>query len=308
MPPLQKLWQSLEEIPGTEAVLAEWRSRLGGDFQSVQSLLRKSDRLAGCYPAGADQTLPYRVVKHGNDDFVGVPTDGGETLCLKREDVVIHLLDRRRLAKEIATAFGFTPEFADFQESPVTWRIGTALAAGGTPVAVHLVLPIESEDLHQAIQAIASQVGVSGIVVAPTRRCLKPRTETLLRLTKGHFIALCDSLHSRDRQGWQTNSAAPTAIAEFLNPGVAVQDEPLGDRAQSVLIAMYELGLFDSDHRRTTEDISAKALGSGADANALKGVMANLKIRQLVISKTGRSGGCWLTESGRIRAEKLRRV
>ena len=83
-------------------------------------------------------------------------------------------------------------------------------------------------------------------------------------------------------------------------------DEPLGDRGQLVLIAMLELGAIDSDSRKSTEEIAAKALGSGSDANALKGVMAELKTRQFVQSKTGRGGGCWLSDRGIARGEKLR--
>ena len=89
-------------------------------------------------------------------------------------------------------------------------------------------------------------------------------------------------------------------------PGTVPVDEPLSERAQLVLVAMLELGATDSDTRKTTEDIAAKALGPGSDPNALKGVMADLKTRQLVESKTGRTGGCWLTDKGRLRATKLR--
>ena len=69
---------------------------------------------------------------------------------------------------------------------------------------------------------------------------------------------------------------------------------------------MLELGALDSDTRRSTEEIAAHSLGTGSDPNALKGVMADLKTRRLVQSKTGRTGGCWLTEGGRVRGEKLR--
>jgi hypothetical protein len=87
---------------------------------------------------------------------------------------------------------------------------------------------------------------------------------------------------------------------------LAAGEEPLGERAQNVLIAMLELGAIDSDTRRSTEEIAAKALGPGADANALKSVMSDLKTRHLVNSKTGRTGGCWLTAKGQTRAGKLR--
>ena len=89
--------------------------------------------------------------------------------------------------------------------------------------------------------------------------------------------------------------------------GTPPSEEPLSGRAMCVLEAMLMLGAINPDHRQTTEDIAEKALGKCADANALKGVMAELKTRKLIESKTGRGGGYWLTESGRVRAEKLRK-
>ena len=88
--------------------------------------------------------------------------------------------------------------------------------------------------------------------------------------------------------------------------GAQPSEEPLSERAQLVLVAMHELDAVDSDRRRPTEKIAVKALGQSTDANALKSVMADLRNRKLIDSKTGRGGGCWLTESGRLRAEKLR--
>jgi hypothetical protein len=84
-------------------------------------------------------------------------------------------------------------------------------------------------------------------------------------------------------------------------------EEPLSDRAQLVLVAMHELGAIDSDTRRSTEVIAARAIGANADANSLKSVMSDLKTRQLIETKTGRGGGCWLAKNGQSRAKKLRR-
>lgn len=81
-------------------------------------------------------------------------------------------------------------------------------------------------------------------------------------------------------------------------------EEPLSDRAQEVLVAMLDLGAIDSDRRQSTEMIAKKA--SDGDANALKAVMSDLKTRGLIVTKTGRGGGCWLTTSGHARAVKLR--
>lgn len=97
---------------------------------------------------------------------------------------------------------------------------------------------------------------------------------------------------------------ATSPIDEGSEPPIGV--DPLSERAQDVLVAMLELGAIDSDARRKTPEIAVKALGDGTDPNSLKVVMSELRTRELVSSKTGRGGGCWLTDTGRSRADKLR--
>lgn len=114
-----------------------------------------------------------------------------------------------------------------------------------------------------------------------------------------------------------TSGRAPVSLArlgrwiinleKFQSPadqdsGPPVGDEPLAERAQLVLIAMLELEAFDSDQRKTTAIITSKALGETSDANALKGVMAELKTRGLVKSKKGSGGGFWLSVRGTERS------
>lgn len=104
----------------------------------------------------------------------------------------------------------------------------------------------------------------------------------------------------------KTKAAAKPASVQLTEVfGAPAREEPLSERAQHVLQAMLVLDAVDSDRRRATEEIAAKALGN-LDANALKSVMAELKTRELIDSKTGRGGGCWLTDSGLQRAQKLR--
>lgn len=100
-------------------------------------------------------------------------------------------------------------------------------------------------------------------------------------------------------------NAKPIEIQVSEVFGLKPFDGSLSDSEQCILIAMLALGALDSDSRRTTSEITVRAFGHGADANAQKSVMAELKGKQLIDSKTGRGGGCWLTDSGRRRAEKL---
>jgi DNA-directed RNA polymerase subunit RPC12/RpoP len=81
--------------------------------------------------------------------------------------------------------------------------------------------------------------------------------------------------------------------------------DPLGERAQDVLVAMLRLKALDSDSRQSTEAIATEAFGKGYDANSLKNVMTELNNRGLIDSKMGRNGGCWLQKRGLARANKL---
>jgi hypothetical protein len=108
--------------------------------------------------------------------------------------------------------------------------------------------------------------------------------------------------------GRALTGARPVVPNSSMGSSPLVSEEPLSERSQYVLVAMLDLGAIDSDGRRSTADIAAKALGKQADANALKTVMADLSTRKLIQTKTGPGGGCWLTEPGIARANKLRRA
>jgi hypothetical protein len=106
---------------------------------------------------------------------------------------------------------------------------------------------------------------------------------------------------------------APTALPPTAKPGEgegngnkgATQEPSLGERAQLVLKVLFDKAAFDSDHRERTEDVAVAAVGKSADANQFKEVIAELKRLHYLDTKEGRGGGCWLTATGKCRAEKL---
>jgi hypothetical protein len=155
---------------------------------------------------------------------------------------------------------------------------------------------IECEQCENLMPALALQEAMNDEVPLECTICGSLLSDTdernvLYRLTE-------EKRRRLPRQPVRTRSGR--SIIE--DPGV---DEPLAERAQVVLIAMNQLAAFDSDTRRTTEEIAERAFGAGCDANTLKSVMSDLKTRLLIETKGGRGGGCWLTDRGRTRAEKL---
>jgi len=83
--------------------------------------------------------------------------------------------------------------------------------------------------------------------------------------------------------------------------------ETLAEREQNFLVALLELGAFDSDTRTTTPKAVSRAAGKGESPECYKRVVTNLRERGLLKTKQGGGGGVWLTAAGRKRAEKLAR-
>jgi hypothetical protein len=154
--PIRNFWPSLESVVGLSAVQAEWARLLGDELPWAVGtrLLRCSGTRAGYYPRGGDAApslLPYEVVEHGEDDYVGVCPDGWETVPLTRGQLLLWELDRMRLAEAVAAALSLPKSFEP-DVHPFTSRVGT-YGSGGGAVPVYLTIGIERDDLTAAARA-----------------------------------------------------------------------------------------------------------------------------------------------------------
>jgi len=87
-----------------------------------------------------------------------------------------------------------------------------------------------------------------------------------------------------------------TPIAQEL---VEKPSPALSNRKMYILQAMFLAGAFTADSRMTTDRIAKVAEGPEADPNGFKESIAELRRAQLIETKQGRGGGCWLTAEGR---------
>jgi len=141
MPQLRRFWRSLEVLEGWATVPAQWKQFLGDEYDRAHQFLRCSGELATFYPHRDPYLLIYRVVTHGPEDHVGICDETGERVVLTTADLVIEELDRFRLSRAIARAFGLRYDDRPLDDLPGTSRIGHYVPLAGYHFPVFLAIP-----------------------------------------------------------------------------------------------------------------------------------------------------------------------
>ncbi len=212
---LHRLWPAFEDIPGSQAALAEWRDRLGEDFAAIQTLLLPTDQFAASLPVADDPYASYRIVWHAPDDIVGVHDGGGPAVTLPKRDVLIYRLDHQQIIRHVVTALGFESAQASLDGVPHTYRIGSYRPFAGFAFPAFLTIPLESVDLQRAVEVISSRYDEPFIILAPTRDRLRPACESLLTRRKSCFLALSETIEADGSGKWNASAAAQQQLADF---------------------------------------------------------------------------------------------
>jgi hypothetical protein len=108
-------------------------------------------------------------------------------------------------------------------------------------------------------------------------------------------ISSANETELNDDKGAEPNIVEPTN-EEIL---------ALSPRQYYILKSLLLLGATSANTRCTTEKIAKRAEGNAANPVQFKEPVADLKRRNLIRTKEGSGGGCWLTQPGQQLAEKL---
>lgn len=82
-------------------------------------------------------------------------------------------------------------------------------------------------------------------------------------------------------------------------------DDVLSDKQMLILSTLLKLNAIGPDLRVSTRKMSRRAEGNYGRPENFKRSISELVTKQLLGTRTGRSGGCWLTAKGCRRAEML---
>jgi hypothetical protein len=94
------------------------------------------------------------------------------------------------------------------------------------------------------------------------------------------------------------SEARPASEKDAKGPA---NDTPLSQAALAVLAELHRVGALSSDNRVTAEVL---AQDTRTKPRTVQGAVRELRGAGLVDTRTGRGGGCWLTDWGRKRCER----
>lgn len=198
MRPTEPLWRALEAMPVLSGVREAWRRVAGEDLPAIERLLRPTSGLAGSFPCpdAADGACPRGVVVHGDDDIVAVCRRDPrvcETVALCRDDVVVHRLDLKLLARAVGHLLGVTVEQPVAVDGLArTFHVGSHGPDAASRVAVYLTLQPGRAELVAVVERLVARTAGGFVLLTATTAAVTPEVAEFLRARGASVLALAD--------------------------------------------------------------------------------------------------------------------
>ena len=194
MQPLDRLWFCLESIPGLCLLRSDWEGRLGHELPAAEPFLRPTDRTSQSYPCpDTGGGCARRVVVHDTGEIVAVCGESPrrcERVVLSKSDVLLHRFDVQTLCRELARLLEIEPRFEPVTGTGATWVVGVRSPPQGDDFLVYLTIPLEPEDLLQAVSRLVGTNPEPFLLLAPTEESRDLATRELLRRHEARFRTL----------------------------------------------------------------------------------------------------------------------
>lgn len=240
---VSKLWQCLEAIGAPGAVAAEWQAWTGEDFSAFKAaFLQKALWLAVSHPCPRECGCAHEIVPNNDGSGVAVcqcDPSSCDDFPVSADDRVIYRLNRAKLGRAIAKAFGCDARTAEFG-LPRTWQVA---AFGNSPLPVVLTLQPDAVEFASIVRQLVGQLGEWFILLAPTSRFLDGNTQGLLKKAKAGFFDLESNLTLLPSGLVQARKSGGELFSQFA-PEVK---EPGAETVAAQLFALVEK--LDADER-----------------------------------------------------------
>ncbi|OGV53698.1 MAG: hypothetical protein A2X49_12705 [Lentisphaerae bacterium GWF2_52_8] len=138
---------------------------------------------------------PRKVVEYAPDDIVAVcPEMEKRPYPLALEDILIYSLKHSAFQKDICAAFNLRSDGTENRVCRKTWRIGDLVPVAGVAFPAYITFQEIANDLLDAVRQLCLLHDGHFILMAPTRRRVRPPAEQLLSSRKALFLSLDEEL------------------------------------------------------------------------------------------------------------------
>lgn len=252
MQPLDRLWFCLESIPGLCLLRSDWEGRLGHELPAAEPFLRPTDRTSRSYPCpDTGGGCARRVVVHDTGEVVAVCGESPrrcERVVLSKSDVLLYRFDVQTLCRELARLLEIEPQFEAVTGTGATWAVGVRSPPQGDDFLVYLTIPLEPEDLLQAVSRLVGTSRERFLLLAPTEESRDLATRELLHRHNARFRTL-KAVVAADPQGRLVAAQPLHEVFEGLELGPRDEEAnifQLQDEAWTIRYSGKKVQLEDS--------------------------------------------------------------
>jgi hypothetical protein len=250
-----RIWDSIDAMAGSAAVLAEWRLLVGDDFDYFQQFLYSNDQRALDYPCTHSRRCGCRheIIPHPSGKLTAAcrctPAEC-KSIPLKQADTLLHHVGVWSIAEATRLAFGLEricKRFNPLQRETDVHDVGLI---GLKKHSVHLVCGRGHDELLSEIDHLLQYPGGFFLLVTPTAKHHSNSTAGLgEREPSGG--------HHRD-QGGRGQDRKPAGDSDPAESGGVAQTALAGGRAGLLL---HEHGRSIQGHDASREPSAAGGVG-----------------------------------------------
>jgi hypothetical protein len=215
-------WPAFDSLSSGRALMVIWQSLFGKDFANIQPFLQPTPQHSLLYPCTADPwcECDHEVSEDAEWEQVGVCTCGDcEPIPLKRQDTVIHALNRRLFGEAVRQALGFAPpasgansQLSTFNPQPLELGLHAPLHA---PVYFHA--PSNTDALLASIHAMLTDRPGPFLLLLPTPSYLTPAVDAVLTRAACACASLTGLLEPQPGARFQLKSPIEPLLSDWAS-------------------------------------------------------------------------------------------
>lgn len=194
----RNLWLALQQLPSSEAVLAEWKILLGTDFTNAQALLHPTIEESLLYPCTNNPSCDckHEIIHHPDRMVAACRCEPAEcdNIELKPEDIKIYVLDLKKFTKALQDVFGFDASGKGtmaFPAAPCAWPVGIYKDKNAP---VYFLTQLSEDEFIRELEGLASAEHSPFILLTPSNRFKTPTIQMILQRQNAVMIPLASAL------------------------------------------------------------------------------------------------------------------